>query len=455
MRSAKLLLLLLLIIALLPYLYTCFYALPFADDFCFGWTASEKASFAHKFLRQYLHWNGRYTSDVLVNLHPLVSGSLFNYQLASFLAILAFPCVVFLFIRQWTNNLLTAIFTSLLMSIFYVCYQPNITEGIYWYVGIANYHLGNIFFILQLTVLTGLLKGNGNLVFRLIISLFLLIISIGFNEISAALIPVYYLAATIYFKSNRSSINLGSKNFQILITHFAVAFIASLFVVFSPGNCMRANLFPNRLNIVHSVFFASLQTVRFISLWSLSVPFVLLSLIVIVNTDKIKAGFIKAIDYKLLLALLLFTVFMGSFLPYMATGILGQHHTINYVFPFFIILWLTVLISLSQKYRLHPKLNPFAKKLRVLALAITAVAVMLFTGNSRKILTDIKSGIFPRYKSEFMQRQSAILSQPLLPIDSLRNIPNTFQLVDVKSDTGWWVDKCMKRYYTETQMVLK
>ena len=120
MRYAKLLLLLVLILALLPYLYTCFYALPFADDFCFGWTASEKISFAQKFLKQYLHWNGRYTSDVLVNFHPLAYGSLFNYQLTSFMAILAFPVVMFVFIRQWVNSLVTAIVSSVLISLFYL-----------------------------------------------------------------------------------------------------------------------------------------------------------------------------------------------------------------------------------------------------------------------------------------------------------------------------------------------
>jgi hypothetical protein len=41
-----------------------------------------------------------------------------------------------------------------------------------------------------------------------------------------------------------------------------------------------------------------------------------------------------------------------------------------------------------------------------------------------------------------------------LPIPSLQKIPRSFQVVDVKGDTSWWTDKCMKRFYTETRIAL-
>jgi hypothetical protein len=455
MRYAKFLLLLILIVALLPYLYTCFYALPFADDFCFGWTASEKVSFAHKFLKQYLHWNGRYTSDVLVNFHPLITGSLFRYQLAAFAAILAFPCVLFLFIRHWVKNSFISHLATLIISVFYLCYQPNITEGVYWYIGMVNYHLASLCLILQVIVLLQLLQSNSHKIFLLPASLLLLVFSIGFNEVGAALIPAYYLAALIYCKANQASQAIDSQNRNILLSHFAVAFIASLFVIFSPGNCMRANIFPDRFNFFHSTLYASLQTVRFIGLWCLSLPFIALSLVVVAKADNIKPGFIKNTDYRVLLALLAFTVFMGAFLPYMATGILGQHRTLNYVFPFFIILWLATLISASHKYQLYLKLKPAITDLSTVLLLIISIAVMVISGNSGKIIRDNRSGIFRDYKSEFMQRQALILRQPSAPINSLKNIPGVFEVVDTRGDTTWWVDVCMKRFYTETDIVLK
>ena len=82
-KQLQISLLLLSITALFPFVIICFYALPFADDFCFGWTASEKIAFVQKFLNQYLYWNGRYTADVLVNFHPLVTGKNLVYQLST------------------------------------------------------------------------------------------------------------------------------------------------------------------------------------------------------------------------------------------------------------------------------------------------------------------------------------------------------------------------------------
>ena len=455
MRKARILLSLFLLVALLPYLYTCFYALPFADDFCFGWTASEKISFAQKFLKQYLHWNGRYSSDVLVNFHPLIWGSLLKYRLVSLFAILAFPCVLFVFIRSWCyDNFIPAV-AVLFISVFYLCYQPNITEGVYWYIGIVNYHLGSLCFILQLIVLSHLLKCGGGSKIYIVISLLLLVASVGFNEVAAALIPAYYFAALIYFKIYRVPTDEGARHYRVLSTHFVIALIASLFVVCSPGNFTRENVFPDRFNLIHSILFAALQTARFIGLWSLSIPFLVLSVIVVTKADGVKAGLIKRIEYRFLFALLLFTIFMAAFLPYLATGILGQHRTMNYVMPFFIILWLATLLSVSEKYRLYQKLSPGITNFRAMLLAFAALVVMVFSGNSGKIINDVKDGSFKFYQLEFMQRQATILEQPLAPIGSIEKIPNTFEIVDTKSDTTWWVDKCMKRYYTETKLVLK
>ncbi len=455
MRRARILLLFFLLVALLPYLYTCFYVLPFADDFCFGWTGSEKISFAQKFLKQYLHWNGRYTSDVLVNFHPLVWGSLPAYRWISVFAIVATAVLIFFLVKRRGNGALNAALVALFFSLFYLCYLPNITEGVYWYIGIVNYHLGSLCFIFQLIVLSSLLKSEEDKNIYFPISLLLLIVSAGFNEVAAGLIPTYYFAALIYFKIYNGRAENGARHYRILSIHFVIALIASLFVIGSPGNFTRENVFPDRFNLIHSILFTSLQTIRFIGLWSLSIPFLAISLIVVAHADKVKASLIKRVDYRFLFAVLLFTVFMAAFLPYMATGILGQHRTMNYVFPFFIILWVTTLLSASEKYRLYQKLSPVITNFRVMLLAFTAVVLMVFSGNSRKIISDVRNGSFQLYQSEFLQRQARILKEPLAPIPAIEKIPNTFQVVDTKSDTTWWVDKCMKRYYTETKMVPK
>jgi len=448
MRNAKIVILVLLLVALFPYLLTCFYALPFADDFCFGWTASENIPFVQKFLNQYLHWNGRYTSDVLVNLHPLTTGSLLFYQCICFVSILSMLCVVFILVRKFLSNNMASVFVALFFLLCYLSCQPNITEGVYWYIGLANYHWGCIFFMLQLLLLRDLTGAGKSRSPLLIASLLLLVVSIGFNEVAAAIIPAYYFAALIYFRRDKSM-----QLHRILWMHFAVAFIASAFVIFSPGNFTREGVFPEHFKLVHSLLYASMQTVRFIGRWSLSVPFAALSLIAIGKADEVKSD-LKNTDYRVLLVLLVFTVFMAAFLPYMATGILGQHRTMNYVFPFFIVLWFSSLISVSCQYRWHVKLKHLGTTTNVFVIALVAIAGLVMHGNGVLVVTDLQRGVFQQYRTEFMERQAGIVQLPLARIPALQSVPGAFKIVDVKSDTTYWVDKCMKRFYTETGIAL-
>ncbi|HLP19936.1 MAG TPA: DUF6056 family protein [Chitinophagales bacterium] len=468
-RTARYFILLLLIAALVPYLVVCFYAFPFADDFCFGWTASEKIPFIQKILNQYLLWNGRYTADVLVNVHPLISGKIIYYQLAVFFSLLAMPVVVY----GWIDAVFSAakiqdsspripiaigtaqndkrffvMLASLFVTLFYLNYQPNITEGIYWYIGVVNYHLGNLLLLLQVTLMLRASSATGKA--KIILhaaSLLLLFISVGFNEVGALLIPAFYFAFAIF------NCRLQTVDCRLGVAYCAVAIISSAFVFFSPGNFVRANEFEGRYDLLHSLVYSTAQTVRFLAQWMLNVPFVLLSAMVVANVDRFKIR--MAIDYRVLLVVMLFVVFAGSFLPYFATGILGQHRTINYVFFFFILLWLLFLISVSERFSLFDKLLPLKKDKAVVMLLGISILLMAITGNGVKMLSDFKHGKFRKYEEGFYQRQAGVMQNPNAPIKKLETIPATFTVVDVRCDTTFWVDKCMKKYYLETKMELK
>jgi len=195
--------------------------------------------------------------------------------------------------------------------------------------------------------------------------------------------------------------------------------------------------------LIHSVFYSSLQTARFIGIWALNIPFILLSILVIAFADRIK---IKT-DYRVIFSFLLFAVFAGSFLPYFATGVLGQHRTINFIFFFFILLWLLFLLSISKKFLLPEKLKRLAEGKIIYALICMSALIMIFTGNGLKIIGDFRKENFRKYETIFYDRQKEILEHPDAPIKKLSLIPSIFQVVDVKADTTWWVDKCMRKYY--------
>lgn len=452
-KQLQISLLLLSITALFPFVIICFYALPFADDFCFGWTASEKIAFVQKFLNQYLYWNGRYTADVLVNFHPLVTGKNLVYQLSILVSLIITP-VTFCYLLDYVVlnhqssiiNYQSAI-ASLLITLFYLNYQPNITEGIYWFIGISNYHLGNLCLLLHFIFLLKAVSANGKskIVCQVFICL-LLVASIGFNEIGALLIPLFYFSILV--------LKQKTENRKFYTGLFLIAIISSAFVFFSPGNFVRVNVFPERYNLLHSFLYSSAQTLRFLTNWIFNLPFILLSLAFAANADKVKLK-LPIFDFRVLAIALFFVVFSGSFIPYFATGILGQHRTINYVFFYFILIWILLLVSVSQKYMLYEKLNWLKQENRIFATVAMSVLLIMFSGNSLKILQDYKADNFRKYETAFYERQKTILQNPAAMIAPLKIVPDVFTITDTESDTAFWVDKCMKKYYTEPGKELK
>jgi hypothetical protein len=445
LRNSNFILIILLIAALIPYLVICFYALPFADDFCYAWAATEKVSLVKKVLKQYSEWNGRYTSDTLVMLTPLASGSLLNYHLALVVCLSSGVIVVLFSIRTFIHEWLSSMAITLFVSVFYLCYQPNVTEGIYWYTGSVSWHLCNVVLISHLALLLhsfskqGLIKSVMTLCAGL-----LLFIGIGFNEIAAALAPSFYLFAVIVcYRSNTA-------HFKTVLSFFIIAVIASLLVFFSPGNMVRSAEFPNRYQLFHSLLFSLLQTGRFIITWASSVPFIGLSLLMVINAPKFQNTFLAKFDYRIILLLLLFTVFAGAFMPYFGTGILGQHRTINFVFFWFIFLCLWLVVSVSGNLSFVQKFAISAAEKQISVFLIACVVIMIFTGNGGKIVADVCQNKFTLYHEDFLARQKEVIANPTKPVASLKNVPSVFQIVDAKPDNTWWVNNCIKKYYLES-----
>lgn len=456
----------LLMAALVPYGIICLYALPFGDDFCFGWTAAGNISFLQKFLNQYLYWNGRYTSDVLINLHPILTGKLWVLQLVLLASLLAAPVVWYVLCKEVTGEKRTALIVSLFITLFYLCYMPQLTEGVYWYGGIVNYHIGNLVLLLHVVVewanyTSGALRRppeSGGLPYEggspptlggdvrqrrteevyNILSIALLILSIGFNEIAALLLPAVYLALTLYTLRTRHYMH--RRFFWLLV----VAVMAACLVVFAPGNVVRASQFNGQFNLLYSLLYALLQTGRFIVLWLFNYPALALTILIVIYAEEWKAKLRLQLNGWATLALAFFVLFLSAFVPYYATGMLGQHRTINYAFFFAAPLIAYSVLQLAAQYGVSSKLAALKSSKLKSFLTATAVIACMFTGNGLLIIKDFTQGKFPTYKSEFEAREMAV-KKGVEPYP-LKTVPATFRITDV-ADTTAWVGTCMENYY--------
>ena len=441
------LILMLLLLALSPYFMLCFYALPYADDFCYAWSSAEPISFIGRFLHQYMGWSGRYSAHVLLCNHPLAGGRMLYYHLADLAALSAVMVALLIFFRQIISGFWTSVLTALSVLLFFLCYIPQLSDGVYWYTGVCNYELSNVCFILHISIVILLFRSKGLMrAICFIAAALLLIASIGFNEIAAAIIPTYYFFASVIFYLKRGNKEASGSAFPIILVLFFIACLAFGFLVLAPGNHVRSHQYHTHFQFFHSVLYGSLQTARFAAIWLCTIPALILSLLVISRANKLPDTALLRFDYRLILALIVFTVFMSAFMPYYTTGILGQHRTIDYAFFYFILLWMWMLISLSKKYALYDKNILSMISSRAFVALLISVVVMALTANSGRILRDCYRGTFTAYNEEFTQRQDNIRKQPSMQIPPLKDVPQSLKIVDAEVDTTCWINKAILIY---------
>lgn len=434
-------LLALLVLALIPYFVEAFYAFPFADDFCFGWTAKAPGTMLEKVKEQYLYWNGRYTADVLVNLHPLKYDSLGWYKATSVLSIVVMMAAAFSLVNEVLQSFSVAVkaVIAMLFVFAWLLLMPNLTEGVYWYIGQANYLWGNAVVLLQLALLVRSYKTTGLLKAVFIIaSLILLVIAAGFNEVAAVVIAFNYLLFALLITKDK-----------VLWLHACIALGASAVVVLSPGNSVRSMQFNHTYGWYNIGFMPVAQTARFIGLWLASIPVIITSIITLAYAKKVMQ-YLPAVKWYWVLIALIITVYAAFILPYAATGMLGQHRTANYVLPFFLLYWHILVVYMSAHFKWWEKLRFIHPYPTVITLCLSVMFGSM-TRNSIYLSRDITTGNMVQYYNQQMQAHKLRLKQANTTYIS-KPEPDTLTVKDRppyshSDSSSVWITKCTDEYY--------
>ncbi len=339
---------------------------------------------------------------------------------------------------------------ALILTAFYYTYMPDAGEQLYWFVGTVNYHWAHIATFLHFTAFAKVVKhSNTRSVFWVFTTLYFLVIAVGFNEVVAIILVIVHLLFLV------NAIKQGNSSWKFHLFVFVVALMSFAIVMLSPGNSIRAENFPDKYRLLYSLKYSILQTIRFVGTWAFNVPFILMSIVVIGMANKL--GFIKTQirNYRFLLAFSIGVVFCGSFVPYYATGLLGQHRTINFVMPFFLFLYSAFLVAVSLKFELHKKVYLKAVYDRTPLLLFVSACTMFVTGNTQKIVTDLRAGTFYTYKQEFLDRQRRILQNSNDVILPFKQVPSIFHVTDTRGKKDYWTDKCVANFYAKTKLEIK
>jgi hypothetical protein len=223
----------------------------------------------------------------------------------------------------------------------------------------------------------------------------------------------------------------------------------------SPGNAARAAEYPLRHQLGHSLVMTALQTVRFIGEWMASGPLLVASALWLIHADRITtlvAPSRARVYLPLCVIGLLLVVPISAFPAYWATGILGQHRTMNTAYFAFLLLWFLALgLWSALGSRSMPAVQTAVRGLRVPLVALLLASLAL-THNSYGVGADLVAGRFAAFDREMLERESTLRGcrearGANCAIEAVRTIPASFFVLDISRDARDWVNVAYARYF--------
>lgn len=448
-----------LVIAIIPYIFISFYCEPVADDFYYANRAQNNSAF-NVLISDYMNWSGRYSASVTGTFNPIVFNSFTGYKLIPILFIVLNILSFFGFIHCLSNGKLKkseSIICSLLFTLLFLNNMPIISEGLYWYSGSITYFFGCILFVNVLTLLISFLNQKymlKNKMIHLIILFFMLFITMGYNEI-------LIIAIMLFFSIMMLTVILKKLQHSRIILYLSIAcIIFAAIVLLAPGNFARDDLFSGNYNLWNSLIMSFFQTVRFFFIWVSSLPLLLLSILYYPLNKKLSEQipiFRQSFYLKPYISfLLLFVViFIGTFPPYFATGILGQHRTMNVSYFLFLILW---FINLTVIYNKNLILLNFNNKILVIIFYILIWGGLMFTKNSYHVFDDIRTEACFEYKTQMVERRQLMQSnQDTIYFNPILNPPKTLFILEITKNPNHWINQGYNTYFKkqDKKVILK
>lgn len=453
-----------LVLLLLPFIYISLFIHPIADDFTYA-VKGRTYDIFDNLVGEYLNWNGRYFSNLLVIINPITYGWFGLYKVIPIVLIVftVFAFYIFtsaIFTRNFKSQVKFQI--SLILTLLYLHQMPDLAEGIYWYTGAVTYHLGNIIFLITASLLA--LQYNNRYVFsNKVIHYFIFVILLfllnGMNEIHVIILWLFFGTILIAYFSYNKKLNV------VVLLLLIASLLFSLILILSPGNEVRAAHFSENHRLWNSLLMSSAQTIRFLGEWLWSLPLLFASLLFLYFrkwlNEKMSllasSFFLKPWQSLLIIPAV---IFIGAFPAYWGTGILGQHRTMNVSYFLFLIIWfvnLTICFNyLSRcnfaiRYKFLLNLNHTKEIILISGLFLS----LILTGNSYTVLSDLISSRAHNFSKQMEDRYQIIKnSKDTAFIRTIYLPPESIFVSDVSTDPNDWVNRSYGLYFSEPEKTI-
>jgi hypothetical protein len=445
---------LLLVLGLCRYVWLAAYMHPYADDLTYAYTAYQQP-LAERLVNEYHHWNGRLASNILVLRGPLVWG-----QAQAFALYRCVPVILILgMVGAWLVLLRTAELTflprdltftaALLLTTLWLHTLPDLTEGLYWYTGALTYTLPHLLLLLLIAAALRL-QHAATAVSR--VGWYVCIALLGIwviwsNEVHLVLLV---LAAPLLLKVARRTTDHRITGAVLVLL---IMFGAAVCSVLAPGNAARAGLFEGGGQLLHTAGWTVLQTGRFVVTWSLSPGLLLATVLGVVWLRGQKPEHIPLVPFRwyFVAAAMLGVVVVCVALPYWATGMLGQHRTVNVAWSLYLPLWCIFIVALEQQV-LQPQgvVVPYSGPVRRW-LTVALVLALVAGGNDGRVAHDLLTGAAAQNDRAWNERYTTIRSAAKAGMSELQLSPLSqrtaaLHIMELNTDPEHWTNKALVHY---------
>jgi hypothetical protein len=238
---------------------------------------------------------------------------------------------------------------------------------------------------------------------------------------------------------------------NVALFFLALSLGLAAFMAMAPGNAVRAAHFPERGQLLHTMIWGGLQTARFVVTW-VTEPVLLMASVLWVTMDR-RLGLTERWNLPVwwVLAALLGVLWLLMALPYWATGILGQHRTVNVACSLFLPGWLLFLSMALRGARWTDVLGHLGSpRMQRWTWALFVGAVFL-VGSGRRVGMDLLSGRLAHYDAGVMERYAAIQQaiargEQELHLDEVQPMPRSLRILDAGPDPEHWGNSSLVRY---------
>jgi hypothetical protein len=452
-RTAHILLASLLALALGRYLLVALYVHPFADDWSYTVAGRESPIF-QRLVQEHRTWNGRWFSNILVLNNPMELGlehGLFLYRSVPLILMGLTWLGTFVLWRELFQRTAARSLGLVAASVFLLLYlqlMPDLAEGIYWYTGSVSYQLPSALLLLLAASWARFFRveGTGIQVGLLFANVLLTAVIAGSSETHMVLTVLFYGALVLWKWRTEGAAPKVLLGFSL----FAVAL--GLFMFLAPGNAVRAANFPERGRLLHTLFYGTLHTGRFVLTWLVSPALLAASVVWLLVVRRFGISVARSISPMLVLLVTGLVIFLLMALPFWATGILGQHRTVNVACILFLPGWALFLATVARHPLVERSMSLVSAPGRQRMLWAVLFAALFFTGNGFRIGADLLDGRLAHYDRGVRDRYHAIEAAVASGATELRlapiaPMPRGLRILDAGPDPGHWGNSQLVRYF--------